>query len=334
MRRSLVVAAAAVLALVAMTSTGSAHTTGSRRQTAPMHTASSEGVPRLSHVFLIVGENTDYSDITPKSVPYLYSLKKRSAWLTDYYSLHHNSAGNYVGITSGQYTICEQQDVNPGVPCMQDVPNIFTEMDAANESWRTWAESMPYPCTTVSTGSDRNLNLYAAYHIPVLYFSNISAAECKSYVIPTGTTDPNDMTYLNDTLAKGHTVATRKIARFNLIIPNKCEDAHDVCHQSPVHGRLKQFDDFLRREIPLIEQSPSFDDHSLIVIVFDEGSGGAVGTPGKRIVMMMIGGQVSPGVYGGQFDHYSLLRTLQDGFGLQPYLGGAASAAPINTVWK
>lgn len=328
MRRSPVAAAGVVLVLGTMTLSGSAQQRSSPRGT-PL-----EGVPRLSHVFLIVGENTDYSKITPTSVPYLYSLKRRSAWFTDYYSLLHNSAANYVGITSGQYLVCEQQDVNPGVPCMQDVPSIFTQMDAANESWRVWAESMPYACTTVSTGSLRQLNLYAAYHIPVLYFSNISAAECKSYVLPAGTTGPNDMTYLNDTLARGHTVATRKIARFNLIVPNKCEDAHDACPQSPVHGRLKQFDDFLRREVPLIEQSRSFDDHSVIVIVFDEGSGGAIGAPPKRIAMMMIGGQVSPGVYGGRFDHYSLLRTLQDGFGLQPYLGGAATAAPIDLVWK
>jgi len=321
------VAAAALLLAWLVPTTGVAARAGS-------DVRATSQVPRLSHVFLIVGENTDYADVTRHSMPYLFGQKHEAAWLTDYYSLHHNSAGNYVGITSGQYILCEAQDVNPGVPCMQDVPSLFTQMDAARESWRVWAESMPYPCTTVSTGSDRHLNLYAAYHIPVLYYSNIGAAECKSYVLPAGTTDPNDMRYFDEALAKGHTLHTGKIARFNLIVPNKCEDAHDVCHRSPVHGRLRQFDDFLRREIPKIEASRSFDDHSLIVVVFDEGSGGDIGAPPKRIVMAMFGGQVVPGTYGGRFDHYSLLRTLEEGFGLQTYVGGAASARPIDTVWK
>jgi hypothetical protein len=43
---------------------------------------------------------------------------------------------------------------------------------------------------------------------------------------------------------------------------------------------------------------------------------------------------VRPGVYDGSFDHYSFLRTLEDGFGLDAYLGHAAGAAPINTIWK
>jgi hypothetical protein len=46
------------------------------------------------------------------------------------------------------------------------------------------------------------------------------------------------------------------------------------------------------------------------------------------------GPQVQPGVYGGAFTHYSFLRTLEDGFQLEGYLGFAAGAQPINTIWK
>jgi hypothetical protein len=41
-----------------------------------------------------------------------------------------------------------------------------------------------------------------------------------------------------------------------------------------------------------------------------------------------------PGVYGGIYNHYILLRTLEDGFGVTAYLGGAASASPINAIWR
>jgi hypothetical protein len=34
------------------------------------------------------------------------------------------------------------------------------------------------------------------------------------------------------------------------------------------------------------------------------------------------------------YDHYSLLRTLEDGFGISDHLRGAADASPISTIWK
>jgi hypothetical protein len=32
--------------------------------------------------------------------------------------------------------------------------------------------------------------------------------------------------------------------------------------------------------------------------------------------------------------HYSLLRTIEDGFGISTYLGSAGAVAPLNTSWQ
>jgi hypothetical protein len=32
--------------------------------------------------------------------------------------------------------------------------------------------------------------------------------------------------------------------------------------------------------------------------------------------------------------HYSLLRTIEDGFGIATYLGKAAAVAPLATIWR
>jgi hypothetical protein len=37
---------------------------------------------------------------------------------------------------------------------------------------------------------------------------------------------------------------------------------------------------------------------------------------------------------GGPFSHRSLLRTLEDGFGLRQHLRNAARARPISLIWK
>ena len=40
-----------------------------------------------------------------------------------------------------------------------------------------------------------------------------------------------------------------------------------------------------------------------------------------------------PGSYGVTRYHYSVLRTIQDGFGLRPYLGRADEVMSIDDIW-
>src|SRR5437773_951890 len=68
-------------------------------------------VPAMSHVFVVIGENTQLSQINAGNSPYLLgTLKPDSAWLTDYWATTHYSESNYVAMTSGQFTKCEQKD--------------------------------------------------------------------------------------------------------------------------------------------------------------------------------------------------------------------------------
>ena len=112
------------------------------------------------------------------------------------------------------------------------------------------------------------------------------------------------------------------VGDFNLVIPNGCEDGEANC--KPLNSRYTQFDQFLAREVPLIEASPAFGDDGVIVVTYDEdqrmgglaaknglGSGGHVATA-------LISPLVQPGEYEATTYSYSVLRTIQDGFGLSP----------------
>ena len=46
-----------------------------------------------------------------------------------------------------------------------------------------------------------------------------------------------------------------------------------------------------------------------------------------------IGDPVVTGVYGSFANHYSLLRTLEDAYGITTHLGGAASAGTLGNIW-
>ena len=55
---------------------------------------------------------------------------------------------------------------------------------------------------------------------------------------------------------------------------------------------------------------------------------------GGHVACAILGPQVVPGSYDTQWFHYSLLRTLEDGFALPEYLGDANAVTPIDSIWQ
>jgi len=306
----------------------------------PAPAQAANGVPTFSHVFVIVGENTSLSQLTAKNAPYqLGTIKPDSAWLTDYWGISHYSTSNYIAMTSGQFLRCHQLDEKPAT-CNQDVTNVFGQLTDAGKSWTAWNESMLQPCYLVNSGENRFGNAYRVKHNPAAYYEDVVGPDfsgtqgdafCRQHVVSMGTTDPNDKSTFEAALATGGAA----VPAFNYVVPNMCEDGHDNC--KPTGGTIKQFDDFLAREVPLIMSSPAWDANSVIFVVYDEGQDGgpgkAVKFDGGHTPFAVIGDQVHVAQYDGFTNHYNLLRTIEDGFGLG-YAGAAASATPITQIWN
>lgn len=301
-----------------------------------------EGLPAFGHVFVVVGENTEATELSASNAPYLFdSVRPQAAWFTDYHAVTHHSLANYVAMTSGQFTPCEQADGDPAA-CHQDVGNLFSQLDARGLSWQVWEESMPAPCSLADSGNRSDLNPYEVAHNPAVYYDAIEgsggvwsatsvSAECATRVLPTGSTGPNNLTALNAALALGD------VGRFNLIVPNECEDGHSPC--PPVLNRFAQFDTFLSGEIPRILASPAFGSDGVLIITYDEGTTGHFNLDdrsarGGHVVFTVLSPLAQRGSFGGTYDHYGLLRMLEDGFRLPSYLGNAARATPITAIWR
>jgi hypothetical protein len=285
-------------------------------------------------VFLIIGENTSYAQLTAKRAPYLVgSLKPRSAWLTRYSALARTkSLGEYVGMTSGQFIHCQALDHLPQ-HCHQAVDNVFHQLSARRRSWNVYLESMINPCDFVDHGTTWSANKYAAHHNPIIYYDNLEraiyddavkpGAACVAHDLPMGTgLAPGDTSAMDAALSAGN------VGDLTTIIPDDCENGHDLCagHKDAV----RSFDGFLAREVPKIEASPAFADGTLI-ITWDEG--GDPPQQPEHVLTVVSGPHVSPGTFAGRYDHYSLLRTLEDGFGL-PALRHARTAHPFAGIWK
>ena len=112
-------------------------------------------------------------------------------------------------------------------------------------------------------------------------------------------------------------------------MPNDCENGHDPCGtKDPV----RQFDDFVAREVPKIKASPAFGPKSVIIVTFDEGAD----PPHQltHVLTVVTGPQVKPGtISAAPYTHPSLLRTLEDGFGL-PLLPGARTVKAFSGIWR
>ena len=314
-------------------------------------------------VFLIIGENTQLSQLNKGNAPYMLgTLKPSSAWLTNYWATTHYSESNYAAMTSGDFTACEQKD-GKVTACHQDIDNLFNQLANNGKTFLTWSESMPKPCYLFNTGTDSAQNHYAAKHNPQLLYDNVEGdipwtqpghgtyvinpdntggSFCASTNVSMGGdgTQRNDTTLFNDVLTGNAPQNAPSIADFNLVVPNECEDGHSNC--KPEGNPITQFDDFLKNEVPLIQDYITAHG-GLLLVTFDEG----VTSSPKRAVKFGNGGNVMFAAWGpqvrtgavyeqGAFTHYSLLRTIEDGFGITTYLGKANDPAthPIYPIWN
>jgi phosphoesterase family protein len=304
-----------------------------------------EGVPAFGHVFFIIGENTDYNHLKLSNAPFLLgTVRPQSAWLSNYYAATHWSEANYVALVSGQYNDCEQAD--GGISCHQNVNNLFHQLDGAGMTWKVWLDGAPGKCdgggsTCASAIPCPLTGFYTTGNPPILFndtegtngvwSATVPSTECLNNDIPAG--PPNSgMAYLNANLTDG------TVAAFNMIIPNGCNDGEGNC--APVNNRYTQFDDFLAQEVPLIEASPAYGDNGVIVIVYDEDErmGGVAPKlgfgQGGHTVCAILSPLVVPGNYSTMTFAYSLLRTLQDGYGESGYLANVTYVSALPVSWN
>jgi hypothetical protein len=108
---------------------------------------------------------------------------------------------------------------------------------------------------------------------------------------------------------------------FVWITPDLCHDTHDCS--------IATGDRFLSQLVPglLAALGP----RGIVFVTYDEGSSGAHG--GGHVLTIVAGSGANPGRYGQPFDHYSVLRTIEDHWTL-PHLAHAASAASMSALLK
>lgn len=298
---------AVLLALALCACSGGAVPTRSGSQSSDTGSSPSPSPGAIQHVVVVVEENKPAQSVVGNpAAPYLNGLARSFAQASHYSAVAHPSLPNYLALTSGT-TAGITTDCNPpGGSCLDTGPNLAQALDRAGRSWRMYAESMPAPCTTANTP------LYAVKHNPFLYFPRVTAdpAYCRSHDVP------------YDRLASD-LATTTSLPDFAFISPNLCDDMHDCS--------IAQGDAWLQNNIPRILESPAFTrQRSLLVITFDEGD-----SADNIVACIFAGPAARPRTVASQsFTHYSLLRTIEDAWGLPPLTSEVARATPMTSMLR
>ncbi len=258
--------------------------------------AAGTSIPSFAHVFVIMMENHSESQITGNSAaPYINQLINQYGYAANYIALFHPSLPNYIALTSGG----NQGITSDCDSCRVSAPSIFDELEKAGKTWKAYMESMPSNCAGANSG------LYMHHHNPPAYYTSLlNSGSCAKNDVP--------YTQFSTDLSSGN------VANFVFISPNVNDDMHN--------GTIQQGDTWLSQEVPKILASSAYQQNGLLVITWDEGSKNLNPNQVVTIVISPLGlpGFKSTVLY----NHYSLLRTISDGLGIQP-LGGAASAPPM-----
>jgi len=276
----------------------------------------------IKTVWVIVMENENWSSIKgSKFAPYINgTLLPEASHTEEYFNPPrvHPSLPNYLWMEAGTgFGIAD--DRSPLVNSQSTTEHLVTLLKNAaggGIEWRAYQENISGKECPLS---DRYP--YVVKHNAFVYFDDVtnrrnpSSAYCIEHVRPF------------DELGKD--LASHRVARYNFITPNSCNDMHDSC--GPLRNRIAQGDTWLARYLPDILNSHEFSDGGAVFVTWDEAEK-ADGPIGMIVLSPWAkGGGYSNSIH---YDHGALLRTLEEIFAVAPYLGNAANQPDLSDLFS
>jgi phospholipase C len=258
-----------------------------------LHPGTVEGLPRPDHVVVVIEENRGYSQIMGK----LHSDSYIHA-LAKRGVLFTQSYGVTHPSQPNYLALFSgsTQDITSNVcPNSFNTDNLASTLLDAGLSFASFAETLP------AVGDLSCMSgAYQRKHNPVTNWPRVPAESNKRFA-----DFPQDFS---------------RLPTVSFVIPDQDHDMHD--------GSFSAADDWLKTRIePYVDWA--FKHNSLLILTWDEDNF----KEDNRVVTMLVGPMVKAGESDQRIDHYNVLRTLLDFYGL-PAPGAARDAETIKGVWK
>jgi phospholipase C len=325
------------------------------------HSGPSLRVPPLKHVFVIMMENTSYKALLSpgnRNTRFIQHLAATEGLATRYFGVTHPSLPNYIAATSGS-TWGSNSDDTAQAPLFNH-ENLVDQLEAAHVSWKAYMQSLPFPGDL----TDETPNgLYVRKHDPFLMYPDV-------YKNPARADNVVPLKQLISDMSSGKVPQfawiTPNICDDMHGGATACP--YPSSPSDPNQARLfRDGNNFLRTWVTAITHSKAWTGRSAIFITWDEGGfsdtapfGPLSLRPGPDSPVLPAtpadpttggGGDLAGGtVYGGGHvpmivvargvghrvdstfaDHYSLLQTIEQNFGL-PLLGNAGDLVQVGDL--
>ena len=242
-------------------------------------------------------ENKDYD--TSRTGPYLTSLIERGSSFSNSYAIMHPSQPNYIALWAGS-TLGVSSNVCPPPGAPYDAENLGHACEAAGISWRAYSENLP---SVGFDGCESSKALYTRKHDPWTHFRNLNHQNERPF---------------SDLAAD---IAAGTLPRLAFVIPNNCDNTHNS-------NCTAAGDPWLSKHVPAMLAAVG--PRGLVVITWDEDDRKTK----NHILTVFVGPAVrSDYVASAHVTHYTVLRTLCEALGLQPF-GAAQAETPITDVWQ
>ncbi|MGB8363718.1 MAG: alkaline phosphatase family protein [Rhizomicrobium sp.] len=321
-------------------------------------------MPRYDHIFVIILENHSTDEIIGgnSAAPELNRLAREYGFASNYYAISHPSEPNYVALVGGDtFGIADDdayyckpgakqwgcsKSAEPGyVDHTVDAPNLARQLDSRGISWRGYFEDIPEPGSLVyrwpspqQPAAGKPDSLYAAKHNGFMAFKNVHD-------------DPRRAEKIVGFGVLYRDIAAGTLPRFAHIVPNQCNDMHglhghdvpDDCTGKTSAGLIGRADRTVGKIVGAITGSAMWKgpENDAIVVTFDEndddrpdshpngccGSGpNEPGSPGGGWITTIVITNRGPRHLDDPtpYNHYSLLRTIEAGLGIDQFVGHAA----------
>jgi len=303
-------------------------------QNAASGAATAPAPKHFDHVLVVVLENQNYDSAIKNDL--LKSLAQRGANFSNFGNLYHYSYPNYLAMIAGSdFATHKPQLLSDNQRNFKNDSEHRTIADLLN--WKNYAEDYPAsPAAGKPFLGDRK-GRYVRKHVPFLSFRSVQEKSFHNVVgVDTHAQDNAFVTDIGSFIADPQ---AHPLPEYMFYSPNLDDDGHDPT-SNPQEG-LKKSADWLR---VFLKTWLRFDDttwlpkdeqlkRTLVIVTFDESEGG---NKPERIYTVFLGAMVKPQEVTAAYNHYSVLRTIEDNFGLDPIHkeSGDGTASIITGIWK
>jgi len=313
------------------------------------------GLPTLNHVFVILMENHSYSDIRNNPhAPFINSMANTAGVASNYVAIGHPSLTNYLEIVGGSnFNVLSDNSpdwhstscvplTDTGAVCPIDGSgtenssntnnisgkSIAEQLESKKLSWKNYQQSLPLSGANgvnTSDGFYSNLTdtnkraqiepLYAVKHNPFAYFKS---GQTSAHLEKTAGFEGEAGLYAD--------LRAGTAANLSFIVPNQCNDQHGIRGENLCGDEtalIERGDQTVARIVTAIKASKTWlQGNNAIILTWDEDDNSA---NNQVLTVVVTNRGDTPSISNVHYNHYSLLKTLESGFGL-PCLNHACDA--------